>query len=335
MIEHENRTTTRRQAIGIAGATGVAFLFAGAPRGGLLEAGPAEAASATCVMTPEKTEGPYFVDEKLNRTDIRGGQPGTTLTLTMYVFDADDDCAPVSGAMVDIWHASASGRYSDIAQNDTTGENWLRGYQLSDAKGKVTFTTIWPGWYQGRAVHIHFKVRSGGSEFTSQMFFTDEMNDRVFAAAPYAARGDAETLDGEDGILGSDASTLTLHPSASGGGYAADFSVGLSLGGASEPEDAVVAAAFASAKVVRLASGRRQLRIRLKAREKVTLAARVTRNGHRLAYRKVTRGAGTHVIRLSLGSGVRAGAARLTLKLADGSGNRKNSSRSLHVPKRR
>lgn len=179
---------TRRTALGTA-AGGMAFLFVGS-RASLLPLGDdvAEAAAATCTMTPEKTEGPYFVDEKLNRSSIVDGQDGTPLALTMYVFDASADCAPVSGAQVDIWHANADGRYSDEAQSGTTGQTWLRGYQVTDAEGKVMFNTIWPGWYTGRAVHIHFKVRKDGLEFTSQMFFTDEMNAKVFAAAPYASR---------------------------------------------------------------------------------------------------------------------------------------------------
>ena len=158
---------TRRQAIGAAGAGGIAFLIAGRAGGALeLGDGVAQAASATCVMTPVKTEGPFFVDEKLNRSRITsnadgsGEQAGTALALTMYVFDAAADCAPVAGAQVDIWHTNADGQYSDVAQNGTDGQDWLRGYQVTDAEGKVRFDTIWPGWYQGRAVHIHFKVRS-------------------------------------------------------------------------------------------------------------------------------------------------------------------------------
>ena len=184
---------TRRTAIGAAGAGGVALLFAGirgTTSGKLLDAlGPevAEAAAGTCTMTPAKTVGPYFVDEKLSRSDVRANtsdgavQAGVPLTLTLQVFDADNSCAPVQGATVDIWHANASGLYSDESANGTAGQNWLRGYQTTDADGLVTFTTIYPGWYTGRAVHIHFKVRiyDGSTEtleFTSQLFFADAMN---------------------------------------------------------------------------------------------------------------------------------------------------------------
>ena len=124
------------------------------------------------------------------------------------------------------------------------------------------------------------------------MFFTDEMNATVFAQAPYSSRGTPDITDGEDNILGGDAETLTLNPAASGSGYAADFSVGLGAGETTTPADTSVGAALASAKIVRLAGGRRQIRIRLRAKEKVTMAARLTRGGHRLAYRKVTRAGG-------------------------------------------
>jgi len=341
---------TRRQAIGVAGAGGVAFLFAGCGSGtpGAVGTELAEAASATCVMTPAKTEGPFFVDEKLNRSDVRSQsdgsdvQPGTPLVLTMYVFDANGDCAPVPGAVVDLWHASASGQYSDVAQDGTSGRDWLRGYQVTDAEGKVTFVTIWPGWYPGRAVHIHFKVRAASSEFTSQMFFADAQNEAVFAGPAYRSRGNPSTTDGQDGILGGDADTLTLRPTGSATGYRADFSVGLAAGGTATPApsaapspDTAVTAPLDSAKVVRTAAGRRQVRIRISPAEPVTLAARLTRNGNRIAGRKVTLVAGTHVVKLDLGSALRPGPARLTLKLADAAGNTQTIRRSLHVPTRR
>jgi protocatechuate 3,4-dioxygenase beta subunit len=116
--------------------------------------------SASCVLTPAKTEGPYFVDERLERSDIRAGQAGVPLTLKLIVLDQDGGCAPVAGAQVDIWHANHSGQYSDEAANGTSGQTYLRGYQITDDQGAVTFTTIYPGWYRGRAVHIHSSSRT-------------------------------------------------------------------------------------------------------------------------------------------------------------------------------
>ena len=126
---------------------------------------------------------------------MRESQPGVDLTITMYLFDASNDCAPVVGAQVDIWHANHAGNYSDVSQNSTVGQEWLRGYQVTDSDGKVTFTTKYPGWYSGRAVHIHFRVRTSTSDFTSQMFFTDAQNATVYAADPYASRGEPNVKD--------------------------------------------------------------------------------------------------------------------------------------------
>jgi protocatechuate 3,4-dioxygenase beta subunit len=347
---------TRRQVVGAAGTTGVALLFGGLVRGsgGALDPDVAEAA-ATCVMTPAKTEGPYFVDERLNRSDIRSDpttgdvQDGVKLTLKLSVFDASSDCAPVQGAQVDIWHANASGLYSDEAANGTSGKKFLRGYQLTDADGAVTFTTIYPGWYSGRTVHIHFKVRifNGTTEtleFTSQLFFTDTMNATVFAKAPYSSRGNPDTTDSTDNIYGTDGASLLLQPTSDGsGGYVADFSVGIS-GGSSGPSsgsqsgttttDKAVAAALSSVKIVRT-SGTRRLRVRLKTKETLKLAARLTRSGKTLARRDVAAlAAGTHTVTIAIGRNVKAGGATLRLRLTDAAGNVKTYRRHVHIPHR-
>jgi len=339
----DSPSLTRRQALG-AGASGVALLFAGVSRTGVLDLGPdvAQAASATCVMTPAKTEGPYFVDEKLNRSDIRtdtatgAAQAGTPLTLTMFVFDAGADCAPVQGAQVDIWHANADGRYSDIAQNGTAGQDWLRGFQRTDADGKVVFTTIYPGWYTGRAVHIHFKVRTtDGLEFTSQLFFTDAMNGEAFARAPYASRGEPDVSDARDGIYGTDGGSLLLAPVADGGGYAADFSVGLSGGSSStgdDTQDTAVDATLTSVTALRTASGTRRVRVRVRPTEAVTARVRLSRDGRTLAVRTVALQPGARTVRLPIGRRIKAGGARVTLTLTDAAANKRAYRRTVHVP---
>jgi protocatechuate 3,4-dioxygenase beta subunit len=348
---------TRRQVVGAAGTTGVALLFGGLVRGsgGALDPDVAEAA-ATCVMTPAKTEGPYFVDERLNRSDIRSdptsgdGQDGVKLTLKLSVFDASNDCAPVQGARVDIWHANASGLYSDEAANGTSGKKFLRGYQLTDADGAVTFTTIYPGWYSGRAVHIHFKVRifNGTTEtleFTSQLFFTDAMNATVFAKAPYSSRGNSDTTDSTDNIYGTDGASLLLQPTSDGsGGYVADFSVGISGGSSGTSSgsssgttttDKAVAASLSSVKIVRTSAGGRSLRVRLKTKETLKLAARLTRSGKTLAHKDVAAlAAGTHTVTIAVGRNVKAGGATLRLRLTDAAGNVKSYRRHVHIPHR-
>ncbi len=195
-----------------------------------------------CVVRPAQTEGPYFVDEKLNRSDIRNdlsnniAKPGTPLALTFRVLKMEGSgCSALAGAMVDVWHCDAAGAYSDARDQsfNTVGQKFLRGYQLTDGSGSTKFTTIYPGWYQGRAVHIHFKIRSssGGKayDFTSQLYFEDAFSDEVFKQAPYAARGTGGTRNGNDGNYRNGGAQLTLNPTKTSEGYAATFDIGLQM----------------------------------------------------------------------------------------------------------
>lgn len=180
--------------------------------GAALLAPSAAAQSTGVVATPSLTEGPYFVDEKLERADIRvdptdgSAQAGLLLLLGFNVSRMDNGAlSPLTGAYVDVWHCNALGLYSDEQANGTAGKKFLRGYQVTDANGSVQFTTIYPGWYSGRTVHIHVKVRmyAGNQksyEFTTQVFFDDSMTDTVFAQAPYNTRGARNTRNSNDGI---------------------------------------------------------------------------------------------------------------------------------------
>jgi protocatechuate 3,4-dioxygenase beta subunit len=231
---------SRRQVVSLLGATGALWLI-----GGGLFSRQASASSdvPSCVVRPEQTEGPYFVDEGLNRSDIRTdpttGQvkAGTALTLTLQIFRVDSrDCAPLAGAQVDIWHCDALGVYSDVrdAGFNTIGQKFLRGYQISDARGEAKFVTIYPGWYAGRTVHIHVKVRTASAagrslEFTSQMYFDDELTDRVFADPPYSAKGRHTARNQDDRIFRRGGDRLMLAPTATANGYAAAFAIGLQL----------------------------------------------------------------------------------------------------------
>jgi protocatechuate 3,4-dioxygenase beta subunit len=203
-------------------------------------------ASATslpsCIVLPELTEGPYFLDEKLERTDVRADsasgelRPGTPFVLTLNVLAVSGaSCTPLEGAMVDVWHCDAMGAYSgfnDSAEGfNTVGEDWLRGFQYTDAGGRVEFTTIYPGWYMGRATHIHFKVRSDNSEFTAQFFFDDTLSDEVHSdEAPYAEKGAAgRRQNDEDNIYGESGGMLLLDVQRTDQGYAATFDIGIQL----------------------------------------------------------------------------------------------------------
>src|SRR5687768_7221316 len=159
---------SRRKVLALLGAAGAAML-AGRSNAQAGRARAADAKLPACIVTPKQTEGPYFVDERLNRSNIRldpsdgSVSAGVPLTLELHISSINSaGCAPVVGAIVDIWHCDAAGIYSDATDPsfNTVGKKFLRGYQVTDAKGSVQFTTIYPGWYRGRTVHIHFKVRA-------------------------------------------------------------------------------------------------------------------------------------------------------------------------------
>jgi protocatechuate 3,4-dioxygenase beta subunit len=189
-----------------------------------------------CVIRPETTEGPFYPEQSMVRADIRSDpatgvlRDGVPLTLTIQVSQiSNGTCSVLPNALVDIWHCDAAGVYSDVEDGrvSTVGQKWLRGAQLTDANGRVTFTTIYPGWYRGRAVHIHYKVYPTSSTvFTSQLFFDDTLTDQVLRQPPYTAGSQQRTLNSTDGIY--DSSMLML-VTPTDQGYAATFDVGVQL----------------------------------------------------------------------------------------------------------
>lgn len=229
---------SRREVMVFLGTTGAAYLIGG--RRALAQTFAAES-RPICIIRPEQTEGPYFVDERLQRSDIRSdpadGQPstGTPLTLTIRVSRVQaGECQPLSRAQVDVWHCDATGVYSDVRDPgfNTVGKKFLRGYQMTDARGEVRFMTIYPGWYPIRTVHIHFKIRttpvSGRKfEFTSQLYFPDELTDHVHTSHPYAAMGPRRVRNRQDFIFRHDGGELMLDPVATKDGYAATFPIAL------------------------------------------------------------------------------------------------------------
>lgn len=237
------RVLSRREALAVLGASGFA-LVAGGSHVGRAWAEPRRRVPA-CVARPEQTAGPYFVDEVLRRSDIRSDpgsgvlKEGTPLDLTLAVSALRaGSCAPLPGAHVDVWHCDATGVYSGVEDPgfNTVGQSFLRGYQLTDHAGEARFRTIYPGWYAGRTVHVHFKIRtdpgaSTGLEFTSQLYFDDALTTRVHSRMPYAAKSGRgrRDLNADDGIFARGGEQLLLAPRASGEGYAARFEVGLQL----------------------------------------------------------------------------------------------------------
>lgn len=172
-----------------------------------------DAVGQQCIVKPTQTEGPYWVDEMLNRADIRSDpatgvvQQGMPFRLSINISETTAGvCAPMAGAWVDVWHCSALGVYSDTAAQGTVGQKFLRGYQVTDSHGNVRFLTIYPGWYQGRTIHIHFRVRkfSGATttfNFVSQIYFDQATSNLICTQqAPYNTRGVPTTTNSNDGI---------------------------------------------------------------------------------------------------------------------------------------
>jgi protocatechuate 3,4-dioxygenase beta subunit len=247
------RVLSRREMLMLLGGAGAAvFAGAGFTNAGmkLLAATPSPTAAAagtavpSCVVKPALTEGPYFVEEMLNRSDIRIEPSDNSIVegkLLHLIFNVSDvstnTCMPLVGAQVDVWHCDAEGHYSDVSDPgfDTAGEKWLRGYQVTDTIGKAEFVTIYPGWYSGRTVHIHFKIRTDpasntGYEFTSQLFFDETITAKVYSEAPYAVKGTQDTLNVSDNIFQASEGQLTLTPTlGEDGSYTAVFGIGLDL----------------------------------------------------------------------------------------------------------
>lgn len=198
-------------------------------------------ATPGCVVKPEQTEGPYFVDERLNRADIRPDptsgaiKAGVPLQLVFQVSQLRErTCTPLPNAIVDIWHCDALGVYSDVSDRSfsTIGQKFLRGYQVTDANGLARFVTIYPGWYPGRAVHIHFKIRTSfgsqsGTEFTSQLYFDDALTDRVHAQLPYSTKGQGRQRNNGDRIFLDGGEQLLLQLTQDEAGYVGRFDLAL------------------------------------------------------------------------------------------------------------
>lgn len=240
------RVLTRREVLALMGMSGAAILAGCRPsRDGAAAAATTAAAGdvafPACVVLPEQTEGPYFVDLPLDRADIRSdpgtsaAKPGVPLAMAFRVSRVDGtSCAPIAGARVDVWHCDAQGIYSDVEDPsfNTKGQRFLRGYQLTDASGMARFTTIYPGWYRGRTVHIHFKVRTEptaerGQEFTSQLYFDDAVSDRIFQHSPYEAG--ARTRNAQDGIFRRNGEQLLVPVKEAGSGYEATLELGMRM----------------------------------------------------------------------------------------------------------
>jgi len=178
--------------------------------------------SASCTLTPQETEGPYYFDVDSIRGDIREDRPGTPLRLAMRVQDAA--CAPIANAVIDIWHCDASGIYSGFESASQGGpgggrtdqKTYLRGAQVTNSDGIVRFTTVYPGWYRGRTVHIHFKVHlDKRTLLTSQLFFDENVTSKVYTQAPYSVHTGRDRFNRDDTIF-EDSLIMTLREESPG-----------------------------------------------------------------------------------------------------------------------
>ncbi|PPS72901.1 MULTISPECIES: intradiol ring-cleavage dioxygenase [Streptomyces] len=245
----------RRSVLLATGATAatlaVGAAAASADRGTQETGGTAPvAAAAVCTLTKELTEGPYYLDGQYVRSDIREDKTGIPLKLTLTVVD-DDTCAPLKNALVEIWHADALGEYSgfvgDNGHDEPDNGTFLRGGVLTDARGVAAITTVYPGWYVGRCVHIHVKVHTdvtltpdgsftGGRELhTGQLFFAETITTKVAALATYKVNTVRRTTLAQDSIYddrGAASGLLTLTPlgSTTAAGYAGTLTLGVEQG---------------------------------------------------------------------------------------------------------
>lgn len=199
--------------------------------------------AVSCVLTPEQTEGPYYISREKVRRNIRERRPGAPLQLKLSVVDATT-CRPIKGAAVDIWHCDAGGVYSGFeaasrggapgSSGPTDKDTFLRGIQLTDKAGLATFLTVYPGWYRGRTVHIHVKVHLAGDTVghvvhTGQLYFHDTLTSAVYRRTPYKSRAaQRDTFNKTDGIFaeGGDQSLLSVRPDKKGG-YVASITMGV------------------------------------------------------------------------------------------------------------
>jgi protocatechuate 3,4-dioxygenase beta subunit len=233
---------SRREALGTLGAAVGAAVVGGCSSptsasettaGTTTAATGGTVSSAACAVSPNETIGPFPSLNDMFRSDITEGRPGLPVALTITVVNAGNACSPVSGANVEIWQCDVEGHYSQYNQQGYDGRTatYLRGIQTTDSSGRVTFTTLYPGWYQGRATHIHVEVTlNGRSVKVTQIAFPENVSAAVYATGVYAAKGQNPTTNASDNVfsdgVASQLASLVGSPSS---GYTAAFTVGVSV----------------------------------------------------------------------------------------------------------
>ena len=224
---------TRRELLLSLGAAGAATLMGSCS---FDSRSNSKQTTPSCILSPEQTQGPFYFNVDQVRKDITENKPGTLLHLVLTVVSASN-CKPIQDAIVDIWHADAEGMYSGYTvqginfDTDTTGQTFLRGIQVTNVKGKVEFSTIYPGWYPGRVPHIHFKVYLDNKNYvTSQLYFPTKISKHVYKNdLPYKERGIGNLDDSKDVVVkrygGVD--KLRMNVEKEGKGYLATHTIGV------------------------------------------------------------------------------------------------------------
>jgi protocatechuate 3,4-dioxygenase beta subunit len=241
-MQNDSRKLDRRNMIRIIGAAGAAAVAAacgsetatspsavGSTATTSTAGGGTSSTNEACAVAPNETAGPYPSKSDIFRSDIRENRSGVPLALTIRVINVSNACAPLANANVEIWQCDASGNYSEYGTQTT--QTYLRGIQTTDANGQVSFMTIYPGWYQGRATHIHIEVTvNGRSVKVTQIAFPETINAAVYATSVYASRGSNPTSNLQDGIFADSLSSELVTPSGNpAAGYSASYQVGVSV----------------------------------------------------------------------------------------------------------
>ena len=237
-----NRTFSRREALGLLGAASAALAAAcgssptnpSSTTTSRSSTGGTTAASS-CVVSPEETAGPYpdrtgmIGNSAFYRQDITEGKSGLPLTLALTIVNVNSGCTPLTNATVEMWQCDATGNYSEYGTS--AGQTFLRGLQTTDSSGRVTFKTIYPGWYMGRATHIHLEVFVNGAAVkTTQIAFPEDVSSSVYRTGVYAAHGQNSTTNSGDNVFsdGTDHELAALSGDTSSG-YTATLAVGISV----------------------------------------------------------------------------------------------------------
>ena len=238
-MQHKKSRITRREILGaLTAAAGAAVVACGSSptaassiSNGNSSTTTGGTTSGSCSVIPSETEGPYpdrtgmINNPAFYRQDITEGRPGTPLTLALTVVSAANGCAPVANATIEVWQCDAAGAYSEY----TVAGTFLRGLQRTDANGVATFNTIYPGWYTGRAPHIHLEVFvNGASVKTTQMAFPEDVSRAVYSQGVYASRGTNFTRNTTDNVF-ADGTTneMASMTGSTTSGYTAALQIGI------------------------------------------------------------------------------------------------------------